>query len=59
MTIGIAEYIVGKFGRHNRAGGNAMGMFERSAEFGDTRRATVSTADAHDGGVPFFFNFRP
>ena len=59
MTIRIPKSIVSELGCYNCAGRNTMSMFERSAEFGDTRRATVSTADAYDGGIALLLNFRP
>jgi hypothetical protein len=59
MTIRIAEHIIGELGRYNRASGDTMSMFQCPAEFGDTRRATVSTSDAHDGSVSLMLNFRP
>ena len=59
MAIGIPEHIISKLGGYYRTGGYAVRVFQRSAEFGDTRRTAVSTAYADDRGIAFCLNFLP
>ena len=59
VTLGVPRNIICKLGRYNRTGRHAVGMFQRSAEFGDTRRTAVSATHANNGSVPLFPDFRP
>ena len=59
VTLAVALDVVRKAGRDDGGGGDAVVTLQRPGKFGDTRRATVSTAHADDCGVAVLLDFRP
>jgi hypothetical protein len=59
MAFRIPGHIIGKLGGYDRTCWHSVCMFQRSAEFGDTRRTAVSASNTDNGSVASFLNFCP
>jgi hypothetical protein len=59
MAAAIALDIVRKTGGNDRGCRNIVVVLQGTGKFGDTRRASISAADAEDSGVTIFLDFSP
>jgi hypothetical protein len=59
VTAAIALNVVRKTGSDDGSCGYTVVALQCTGKFGDTRRTTVSAADAEDSGVSICLDFSP